>query len=173
MKKVLLLLSLTLLLGACSNPKPPLPNPGDVLSVKLTKDNNGLATSDSTEAFTISLAIEGRDEVYEIEMGPNLYNHFDYEEFLIKKGGYIKSKSTYTVERLRIDYFSKKGTNFEVLDANNEVVEKHESEVPTEFPNEGDYGEVLEYPINGTSWTIRNTTDFKPAFYSITVLFTI
>lgn len=174
MKKALLLLSAMFLLGACSNAKEPLPNPDpEAKSVKLTKENGGLTGDDSTAAFTIHLAIEGREETYDIEMGPNLYNHHNYDEIVMKKNGYIKSVSTYKVDRLRIDYFSKQGTNFEVLDANNQTVAKHESTYPTDFPDAGDYGEVLEYPIDGTSWTIRNTTDYKPAFYSITVLFTI
>lgn len=178
MKKALFLLSSLFLLGACADPEPALP-PADpqTYSVKLNKSNGGLEgttkAAPSTEEKVIELSIEGKSEKYEIIMGPNLYNHADYDEIVMINGGYIKSKSQYTVDRLRIDYFSGKGTNFEVLNASNQVVEKHESTVPTEFPGDSDNGEVLEYPINGTSWTIRNTSANKPAFYSITVLFTM
>ena len=178
MKKALFLLSSLFLLGACAEPEPELPPAQpEAVSVKLTKSVSGLEgtskTSPSVEEKVIQLSIEGKTEKYEIIMGTNLYNHADYDEIVMMNGGYIKSKSQYTVDRLRIDYFSGKGTNFEVLNANNEVVTKHESSVPTDFPGDDDKGEVLEYPINGTSWTIRNTTVNKPAFYSITVLFTM
>ena len=178
MKKALFLLSSLFLLAGCAEPEPELP-PADpqTYSVKLNKANGGLEgttkSAPSTEEKVIQLSIEGKTEKYEIIMGPNLYNHADYDEIVMMNGGYIKSKSQYTVDRLRIDYFSGKGTNFEVLNASEQVVQKHESSVPTDFPGDTDKGEVLEYPINGTSWTIRNTSEFKPAFYSITVLFTL
>ena len=174
MKKLLFALPFLALLGACAEPEEPLPAPSvESKSVKLTKANCGLTNDDSTEAFETSLDIEGKEEKYVFEIGPNCYAHKTYQEFLIKKNGYIKSKSTYKVDRLVIDYFSGKGVNFEVLDATGTAVSSHESTVATEFPGEDDKGAVLEYPINGNSWTIQNTTDYKPAFYSVTVVFSI
>ena len=174
MKKLLFVIPFVALLGACFESEPELPKVEEsAKSVKLTKANCGLTQDDNVTAFEKSLEIEGSEEKYTFEIGPNCYAHKSYDEFLIKKGGYIKSKSTYNVDRLIIDYFSGKGTNFEVLDANNQIVSSHESSVATEYPGDNDKGAVLEYPINGTSWTIRNTTEYKPAFYSVTVVFTI
>ena len=174
MKKVLFILPFALLLGACRADAEPLPEvPAEVKSVKLTKTNCGLTGEDSTAAFTTALDIEGSEAKYEFEIGPNCYAHATYEEFLIKKDGYIKSKSEYKVDRLVIDYMSKKGINFEVLNAGGDIVESHTSTVATEYPAEDDFGAVVEYSIGGSSWTIRNTTEYKPAFYSITVIFTM
>jgi len=174
MKKILFVLPFIALLGACLDPEAPLPGPStESKTVKLTKANCGLTNSDSTEAFETSLDIEGKEEKYVFEIGPNCYAHATYEEFLIKKNGYIKSKSTFKVDRLIIDYFSGKGVNFEVLDANGSLVSSHESTVQTEYPGDSDKGAVLEYAIDGNSWTIQNKTEYKPAFYSITVVFTI
>ena len=173
MKKLLVLLPSFLLLASCgAAPEDTLPPAKDEsFSVKLTKANCGLTNEDSTEAFVTALDVEGKTIKYEFEIGPNCYIHSEYAEFLIKKDGYIKSKSNYYVDRLIIDYMSKKGVNFEVLNANNEAVTSHESTVTTEYPGENDYGAVLEYPIDGNAWTIRNTTDYKPAFYSVRVIF--
>ena len=174
MKKVLFILPFALLLGACRVDADPLPEVADnAKSVKLTKANCGLTGEDSTAEFVTALDIEGSEAKYEFSIGPNCYAHATYEEFLIKKDGYIKSKSEYKVDRLVIDYMSKKGINFEVLNAEGSAVESHTSTVATEYPAEDDYGAVVEYPIDGTSWTIRNTTDYKPAFYSVTVIFTM
>ena len=181
MKKLLFVLPLAALLCGCELPflktEEKLPEPEtqeknqELKSIKITKSNCGLTGDDSTTAFQTSLDIENRQEKYTFEVGPNCYNHANYEEFLIKKGGYFKSISTYHVDRLVIDYMSKKGVNFEVLDANGAAVTSHTSNVGTEYPAADDYGAVLEYPINGTAWTIRNTTEYKPAFYSVTVVF--
>ena len=181
MKKLLFVLPFTALMCGCELPflktEEKLPDPEltetqSIKKVKITKSNSGLTGDDSTEAFDTSFDIEGREEKYVVEIGPNCYNHHTYNEFLIKPEGYIKSKSTYHVDRLVIDYFSGKGVNFEVLDANGGVVTSHESSVETEYPATSDKGAVLEYPINGTAWTIRNVTEFnKPAFYSVTVVF--
>ena len=174
MKKLLFVLPFIALLGACATTEPQLP-PSDpeTKSVKLTKANCGLTNDDSTAAFETSLDIEGKEEKYTFEIGPNCYAHATYEEFLIKKDGYIKSKSQYKVDRLIIDYMSKKGINFIVENAAGEAVTSHESSVATEYPAADDYGAVLEYPVNGNAWTIKNTSEYKPAFYSVTVVFFI
>lgn len=161
-------------MGSCVEPEEELPPVGkETKTVKLTKANCGLTSEDSTSEQTLSLSVTGSEEKYEFTIGPNCYAHEEYEEFLIRKDGYIKSRSKYHVDRLIVDYFSKKGINFEVLDASNKQVSAHESSVPTEFPKPEDSGAVLEYPINGSSWTIRNVSEFKPAFYSLTVVFTL
>lgn len=173
MKKLLFILPFAMLLVSCQQPASELPSVSeDAKQVKLTKANCGLTTDDSTVEFATSLDIPGSESKYEFLIGPNCYAHATYEEFLIKKDGYIKSKSTYHVDRLIIDYMSKKGVNFKVFSGETEVT-SHESSVPTEYPAEDDYGAVLEYPINGTSWSITNETDYKPAFYSVTVVFTM
>ncbi len=170
MKKSLFILPFAMLLVSCLQPASELPSVNeDSKQVKLTKANSGLTRDDSTTEFTVSLDIPGSESKYEFLIGPNCYAHATYEEFLIKKDGYIKSKSTYHVDRLIIDYMSKKGVNFKVFSGETEVA-SHESSVPTEYPAEDDYGAVLEYPINGTSWSITNETDYKPAFYSVTVV---
>ena len=181
MKKFLFVLPIAALLFACDLPflktkeplkEPEVPETQQLKSIKSTKSNCGLTGDDSTEAFQTSLDIEGTDAKYTFEVGPNCYNHHSYNEFLIKPEGYFKSVSTYSVDRLVIDYFSGKGVNFEVLNASGEVVEPHESETATEYTSQQDKGAVLDYPINGTAWTIRNVTEFnKPAFYSVTVFF--
>ena len=174
MKKLLFALPLIALLGACAEEAEPLTPPSaETKTVKLVKSNCGLTGDDSVEAFDVSLDIEGKEEKYTLEIGPNCYAHSTYDEFLIKKDGYIKSKSQYTVDRLIIDFVNKKGVNFIVENASGEAVESHASTVQTEFPGENDYGYVLEYPIDGNAWKIKNTTDFKPAFYSVTVVFSL
>ena len=178
MKKILFVLPTISLLCGCELP---FLKTGEKLSgvdsnlksVKITKFNCGLTGDDSTVAFQTSLDIEGTQEKYTFEVGPNCYNHHNYEEFLIKKDGYFKSISTYSVDRLVIDYFSGKGVNFEVLNAGGELVEPHESETASEYASTQDKGAVLEYPINGSAWTIRNVTEYKPAFYSVTVFFSM
>ena len=132
MKKILLFLSALCLLTGCSNPKPPLPEPGnESKSVKLTKENSGLTTEDSKEAFTLSLAIEGSEEVYQIEMGPNLYNHPDYEEFVMKKDGYIKSVDD--IDKIEIMLIDRKSLhdgivsilgNTSFMDVENELLDR-------------------------------------------------
>ena len=180
MKKFLFVLPVAALLCGCELPflktneplpEPEVPETQELKSVKINKSNCGLTGDDSTKAFQTSLDIDGTQEKYTFEIGPNCYNHHNYNEFLIKKDGYFKSISTYKVDRLVIDYFSGKGVNFEVLNAGGDKVEPHESETKTEYPSAQDKGAVLDYPINGNSWTIRNVSEYKPAFYSVTVFF--
>ena len=174
MKKALYLLPTLFMVIGCGNQPSGLlpPISEDAKIVKLTKANCGLTNDDSTEEFEVTLDIENSTEKYEILVGPNCYAHSKYEEFLIKKNGYIKSKSTFQVDRLIIDYMSKKGANFKVYSGEN-LVSPYNSTYQTEYPAQDDYGAVLEYPINGTSWTISNDSDYKPAFYSVRVVFTL
>ena len=185
MKKLLFVLPIAALLASCDIPffkqeEEKLPEPEvketEVLkSVKITADNNGLTTDDSTEAVQTSLDIEESDLKYTFEISANSYNHAKYKgEWVLKSNAYIKSVSTFKVDRLVIDYMSKQGFGFEVY-AGETAVTAHESEVKTEFNGEKDFGAVVEYPINGNSWKINNTVGDKPGacFYSITVIFTM
>ena len=186
MKKFLFVLQVASLLFGCDLPffkkqeeKLPDPEPesGETMkSVKITYQNNGLTTDDSTEAVQKSLDIEGSDQKYTFEISANCYNHAKYAgEWVLKSNAYIKSISEYKVDRLVIDYMSKKGFGFGVLDANNNAVTAHDSNVATEFTGENDYGAVAEFPINGNSWKINNTAGDKPGacLYSVTVIFTL
>jgi len=176
MKKLLLLLPAIALLGACAETEEPLPEPSvESKSVKLTKANSGLTVDATTEAKQVSLDIEGKEEKYTFEFSAKCNGHKDYEEFVLKDDAYLKSVSTYKVDRLVIDYMSKKGLTFEVKNANNEAVTSRESTVQTEFSGADDYGAVLEYPINGNSWALYNTNTGKAGtcIYSVTVIFEI
>ena len=188
-KKLLFVLPLAALLCGCELPflkteeKLPEAEPEEsqtpgktsvLKSVKLKKSNDGLTTDDSTDVSEVSIDIEGTEEKYTFEMGPNCWNHPNYEEIGMKDNAYIKSKSNYVVNRLVIDYMSKNGTNFAVKDGNNSIVTAHESTVETEFKGSKDYGAVLEYPISGNAWSITcSSTEYKTFLYSVTVVFTI
>ena len=184
MKKLLFVLPIATLLFGCEaldnffkKQEEKLPEPEQTTkSVKITADNNGLTTDDSTEAIQKSLDIEGSEKKYTFEISANCYNHSKYVgEWVLKADAYVKSVSEYKVDRLVIDYMSKKGFGFEVLDSNNAVVTAHDSTVATEFTGENDFGAVAEYPINGNSWKINNTAGDKPGacLYSVTVIFTL
>ena len=178
MKKLLLVLPLIALLGACTETEEPLPETTpapsvELKSVKLTTANSGLTNDDAVAPVQTSLDIEGKTEKYTVEFSAGCYIHKDYPEFVLKNSTYLKSVSTFKVDRLVIDYMSKKGITFDVKDASNASVTSHESTVATEHSNDGDYGAVLEYPINGTSWSLYNTFDGKAGtnIYSVTVIF--
>ena len=174
MKKLLFVVPLAALLMSCGKVEEQLPSVSpDLSSVKMNYENCGMSrgAGDTTEPIAVSLDIEGSESKYVFEIGPHCYAHNTYDEFLLNSEGYIKSKSTYKVDRLVIDFVYKNGNvNFEVLDASENAVTSHESSVETEFPGDNDYGHVFEYPINGESWTIRNVAN-KAALYSITVYF--
>jgi len=175
MKKVFYIWPFIALLAACKTPGEVLPEPDpESKTIKIVKSNCGLSTTSSTEAKNVEFDIEGRSEKYIIEFSQKCRAHADYDEFVLDVGGSFKSISTYKVDRLVIDYFSKPGINFEVLDSQGVAVTGHESTIPTDYPNEGDFGAVLEFPINGNSWVVRNASDVKkPAFYSVRVIFAI
>lgn len=141
--------------------------------VKLDKENCGLSSDDSTSAIQLSLSsLIDSSVTYELEIGVPCYLHSKFHEFVMKPGSYIKSLSQYTVDRLIIDFYGAKGTNFEVYstaDGTGSAIEYHES---YNEPEDSDGGAVYEYPINGTEWSIRNNTDvYKPGIYSVIVVF--
>lgn len=174
MKKLLLLLPAIVLLGACTEVEEPLPAPSaESKSVKLTTSNSTLTSDPLTEAKQVSLDIQGKEEKYTFEFSAGCSLHSTYDEFVLKDEQYLKSVSTYKVDRLVIDYMSKKGLTFDVKDANNQSVTAHESTVATEHSGDDDYGAVLEFTINGTAWSLVNTNTGKAGtcLYSVTVIF--
>ena len=177
MKKLLLLLPAIALLGACTNEGEKLPEPSaESKSVKLTAANSSLTNDALTEAKQVSLDIANKEEKYTVEFSPksSLHGKIDYE-FVLKEDAYLKSVSTYKVDRLVVDYMSKNGISFVVKNANDETVNSHESSVSTEYSGENDFGAVAEYPINGNSWSLVNTNSGKAGtcLYSVTVIFEI
>ena len=187
MKKLLIVLPALLIVAACA--KAPsselsslsIPDSYDssdseetkTYTATLTKGNCGLTTDDSTEEIVATIKSKQDSEVdYSVKIGAPCYLSDKYNEFIMKQGGYIKSNSNYHVDRLIIDFFGKKGTNYDVyanVDGTGEKIAYHESSIQPEDPNDG--GIVYEYPINGTEWCISNSTVYKPAFYSITIVF--
>ena len=156
--------------------------PAEVLSsisetyyqVKLTPENCGLTNDDSSAAKTVTLNPDSSSSIeYSLEIGAPCYLHKTFHEFVMKPGAYIKSiDSQYVVDRLIIDFYGAKGTNFAVY-SNSEgagtALEYHESTIE---PEDSSDGIVYEYAINGNEWCIKNDTEFnKPAFYSIIVVF--
>ena len=94
-------------------------------------------------------------------------------EFIMKPGSYLKSVSTFTVDRIIVDFFGSKGTNYAVhagLDASTDALVYHSSSIAAEDPDGG--GIVYEYSIQGPSWYMNNISDVqKPGIYSVTVIF--
>ena len=179
MKKLLVLLPLVLLAAACGpTPKEPLPpTPEQSYSSKLTPEKTTITTDDSTEATRAVVASEEDESVtYEFELSADIYLNTKSSvanQFGVKPGASIKSVSTYTVDRIIVDFYGSKGVNYDVF-ANAEgtgtKLESHESTIAPADPNDG--GQVLEYAINGTAWCLKNNTEFnKPSFYSITVIY--
>ena len=180
MKKILLLIPL-LLLGSCAkDPGGKLEPPdNDSYSVTINPTSSGLTTTDSTENVSVSLPSDKDSSItYSVEFGKPCYINSDHPEIMVKLDGYIKSLSTYIVDRLIIDFFGTKGTIFDVF-ANDSgtgtPVEYHSSSVTSIDPNGG--GMVYEYPINSSGWLIKRTSGLvdkqKPGFYSITVIFKV
>ena len=110
---------------------------------------------------------------YDLILGNPCYLSTKAHEFIMKPGSYIKSVSTYTVDRIIVDFFGSKGVNFGVYaDSTGEgtALEPHESDITPEDPNDG--GMVYEYSINGNAWYMKNiTANNKPGIYSVTVVF--
>ena len=179
MKKLLFVLSLTaLLVGCAKEPAGNLPPvEGTTYSVTLTPENSTLTGDDSTTATRVELsAKEDANVKYTVEIGVPCYVKTlgsGLKEIVVKPNAYIKSISNYTVDRLVVDFYGGKGINHKVYakaDGTGNEVEYHTSEVAPVDPN--DDGTVYEYPINGTEWGIYNKTEYnKPAFYSVTIIF--
>ncbi len=187
MKKAFLLIPLLLIISSCAKEAkeslPPLSSNGSssgqtttYYHSKLTKSNCGLTGEDSTSAMTTAIdSDEDSDIKYEFEIGAPAYQHSKHDEFVIKGDAYIKSASSYRVERLLIDFFSSKGVFFDVYansSKSGEPLEPHKSDVAPQDPDDG--GLVYEYAVESNGFYIaNNTTNNKPAFYSITVIYSI
>lgn len=194
MKKILFVLPLVLLLGACAK------EPGSQLSslsipdsysdsasegevrtytAKLTPEETKLEMVDgqpvdSNAPIDITLkADQDKNVTYDLILGSPCYLSTKAHEFIMKPGSYIKSVSTYKVDRIIVDFFGNKGVNFGVYansDGSGEALESHVSTIPAEDPDDG--GLVYEYEINGNAWYMKNITEYnKPGIYSVTVIF--
>lgn len=182
MKKLLILIPLLLLSACAKEPEENLPPIGqNTYQVKIDPASSGLSTTESSENISVNLTSkEDQNVSYQVEFGATCYLNdcHNYPEFLIKLDGYIKSVSTYTVDRLIIDFFGSKGTIFDVYSnsvGTGEPVTYHTSTISPVDPSDG--GMVYEYPINANGWMIKRSSGLvdkqKPAFYSITVVFKV
>ena len=180
MKKLLFIPVVVMSLISCGKePEPVLP-PVDKeskyayingLTSCLTTENLAEDTQVSTSVYYKGEIEEGLTYTFEIGAGAYLkVLTSGYTEIQLKNGNYIKSVSEYTVDRLIVDYYATKGVHHKVYVPGGEI-EGHESSVEPVDKDGG--GEVLEYPINSTSWSLSHdaTSEFKTAsIYSITVV---
>ena len=176
MKKLLVLVPFLLLaVGCAKEPEEPLPSIDETAyTAKLTPENSLITAEDTTVAYNVSIAsAEDANTKYEMTIGAPCYLSTKAHEFIMKPGSYIKSVSTYTVDRIIVDFYGGKGVNFGVYantEGTGEALAYHESTIAAEDPNDG--GIVYEYQISGSAWCLKNITEFnKPGIYSITVVF--
>ncbi len=178
MKKLLLVLPLTMLLGACAKPaQSQLPSVEEKsYTAKLDADNSTLTADDSSAAIQVDIpSVEDNTVTYKFEIGAPCYLKTlsnGLKEIIVKQNAYIKSVSEYKVDRIIVDFFNGKGVNFNVYankDGTGEPLQYHESSVQPVYPE--DSGMVYEYAINGNEWSLTNTTNYKPAIYSLSVVF--
>ena len=182
MKKLYLLPLLTLTLFACGKEEapalPPLDPGTSYYTSKLTADLSTMGTDKAGSATDVDVLVKSNEDEtvsYEFTIGANSYKKqgTDVFEIIVQGSSYIKSKSTYKVSRLILDYFGMKGTNFTVY-GGEEVKEAHSSTIQPIDSN--DPGAVVnEFEINSTSWSIVNdgSTNKKTSIYSITVIYEI
>lgn len=178
-KKLLLAILPILLVTSCQKePGEPLPTPSqDSYTVKLTADNSTLTTADSEEPIQVELpSIEDENIKYKFEITAPCYLNTKSavaNQIGVKPGAMIKSISTYTVEKITIDFFASKGQNFQVfnnVEHKGDPLEAHVTNMTPVDPNDG--GAVYDFSIDATGWCIYNHTEFnKPSFYYISVTF--
>ncbi len=183
MKRVLFAIALSALLVGCApNPARELPPvEGETYTAKLTADLSNLGTDPSVTATQIEVQVPGVSLKYKFEIGANAYlktTTAGFKEMNLKVGGYIKSVSTYTVERITIDFFSKPGTLFNVYanaDGSGETLTYHETSITPTEPE--DFGKVYEYEPSSIGWCISRRTDIMekqtPSIYYVSVTFRI
>jgi len=180
MKKPLLLVlvSLFLMTGCADEPGDELPPASESsYSVKLKADLTSLSSTETSEPLTVELASKEDENVkYSFEIGnPAKLNTKSSvsTQIQLNAGAYIKSVSTYKVEKIIVDYFSKQGTNFQVfnnVEKSGEALSPHKSSIAPTDPE--DYGAVLEYEIDSNGWNLYNHTEYnKPTFYYVEVIF--
>lgn len=178
-RKLFLVIVPTLMMVGCAKePGNPLsPPPAGSYSVVLDATSSLLTTDDSTKPFTVSLKAEENEEVtYDIEIGNPCYlkSVGSLYEIVVRGGAYFKSVSKYDVSLIRCDIYEGKGINYKVFNNNKgtgSALEAHKSEVDPIYPD--DSGAVYEYEINSKGWKIVNDTNYKPAFYSVTIFFEV
>ena len=181
-----------LFLGACapeaSSELPPLPSSNTTSTssdesssqsgptyyhAKITRENSGLTGDDSTEAIVTNITTDEDAGVsYSFEIGAPAYQHHKFDEFVLKGSAYVKSSSSYRVERLLVDVY--KGSDFAVYAGSEKgttPLEKHQSSVA---PQDSADGVVYEYAIENDGFYVANgDSSRKASFYSITVIFSI
>ena len=183
MKKLLFVLAASLLLAGCA-PAPAAELPpveGETYTAKLTADLSTLGADPSTAATQVEVQVPGVSLKYKFEIGANTYiktTTAGFKEMNLKVGAYIKSVSTYTVERITIDFFSKPGTLFNVFakaDGSGDALTYHETSITPTEPD--DFGKVYEYQPSSTGWCISRRTDIlekqTPSIYYVSVTFRI
>lgn len=180
MKKHLLLalIPLFLMAGCADEPGDELP-PADEKSytAKLTADNSTLTKDDSSEVIQVEIASNEDENVkYKFEITPPCYLNTKStvaNQIGVKPGAMIRSASSYTVEKITVDFFGGKGTNYQVfnnVEHSGDPLEYHESSITPTDPD--DSGKVYEYAVNSTGWCLFNHTEAnKPSFYYISVVF--
>ena len=176
MKKILaILIAPMLLVGCVPEPEPELP-PADptLLEVKIDQSKVDLPSTDNLAENTVyHLVIEDKTETYDIEIGKDTYYSTKHSEMMLQNGSYFKSVSTYTVDRIIVDYYEGQFGNFKVYansDGTGEELAAHDSSVAAIAPDDG--GKVAEYEVKSTGWMLKNTQN-KAGIYSITVVFSI
>lgn len=180
MKKFLLIIPALFLAGCVSEPTETASEPPvNSYSVVLDTTSSTLTSDDSTEAITVTLkAKENQNVTYQLEIGAPCYTKqvkdTEFTEIVMKQNGYFKSVSNYKVSLIRVDFFNGKGINYEIynnVSATGEQVPAKNSTVQPVYPE--DNGKVFDYEIGGNEWLIRNTSVYKPAFYSVTIFFEV
>ena len=181
MEKLLVLLPLLLVAASCGKAPEKELSPIDsddpevtYYTAKLTPENSLVTAEDTTTNYTVHIpSTEDAEVIYDIEIGAPMYLSTKAHEFIMKPGSYLKSVSTFKVDRIIVDFFGGKGVNFGVYAASERTSEPlayHESSIAPEDPTDG--GIVYEYSIQGNAWYMDNITEFnKPGIYSVTVVF--
>ena len=180
-KKYILAIIPFMLATACAQePEGELPPaPTTTYHAKLTAYNSTLTTDDSTSPIVVNIPSDEDPNIfYTFEIGNPCYLNTKSKvslQICLKPGVSIKSKSNYYVDRLVVDFFGGKGTNYEVynnVEKDGDKVNYHSSSRTPTDPD--DHGTVYEYSIQNTGWNIFNATDYnKPTFYYIEVFFAI
>ena len=118
MKKLFLLIPLILVAVGCA-PEPekeldPIDTSNSEVTyytAKLTPENSLVTADDTTANYTVHIpSVEDPSTVYDIEIGAPMYLSTKAHEFIMKPGSYLKSVSTFTVDRIIVDFFGSKGT---------------------------------------------------------------
>lgn len=179
MKKPLILIALPLLfLASCGQePGGSLPPSEGNYTVKLTAENSTLTKDDSTQNIQVEIpSVEDENVKYTFEITPACYLNTKSKvanQIGVKPGAMIRSVSTYTVEKITVDFYAGKGQNYQVFNNVEHTGEPQEAHVTNMTPTDPeDGGAVYDFLINSTGWCLFNHTEVnKPSFYYICVTF--